>query len=138
MVAYLLVVVVMLVLAGVAAAPVAWAHGNEANEPARDLVLTAVAVLEAHPSGIDLVEDKINDALESTEPGDVDLDLVREARDTLAAGDLQQTTLLPSRGASEDPAIPRRPSRSSVTGLSSRWRDGLISGSRFGVVPRRT
>lgn len=87
------------------AAP-AWAHGGEANEPARDLLLTAVAVLEAHPSGTALVEDKINDALDSTEPGDVNLDLVRRARDTLATGDLEQTTLLLEQAIGACPGAP--------------------------------
>jgi hypothetical protein len=82
------------------------AHGGEANEPARDLVLTAVAALEAHPSGTSLVEDKINDALNSTEPGDVNLDLVRRARDTLAAGDLEQTTLLLEQAIGACPGAP--------------------------------
>jgi hypothetical protein len=82
------------------------AHGGEANEPARDLVLTAVALLEAHPSGTSLVEDKINDALNSTVPGDVNLDLVQRARDTLAAGDLEQTTLLLEQAVGACPGAP--------------------------------
>ena len=89
-----------------AAPTTAWAHGDEANESARDLVLTAIAILEAHPGGMHLADDKVNDALASKQTKGVNLDLVRQAKTALDAEDLARTTVLLEQAVGACPGAP--------------------------------
>jgi hypothetical protein len=73
---------------------VAGAHGDEKNTPAADLVRIAIAILEVHPAPGPAVEDKIHDAQEATDQRHVDLQLVKQAGDALATGDIPTTKSL--------------------------------------------
>jgi hypothetical protein len=75
-------------------ASAAFAHAEEKNTPALTLVQEAIAIIRSQPDLLDNAADKINDALESSDPKGVDLDKVRQAQQTLEAGNLTQTELL--------------------------------------------
>ena len=84
--------VMVIGLVGVMAMP-ASAHGGESNS-AEELVLTAIAILEVHPTPGAAVEDKVNDAQEAKDPSGVRLNLVRAAGDALHRGDVVATKRL--------------------------------------------
>jgi hypothetical protein len=85
-------VAVALGLVAVMAVP-ASAHGGE-SDSAEELVLTAIAILEVHPTPGAAVEDKINDAQEAKDLSGVRMNLVRAAGDTLHLGDVATTKRL--------------------------------------------
>src|SRR6266542_1086672 len=68
------------------AAP-ASAHEGEEEVPARTQVAVADALLRTQPEQMDLAADRINDALEAEDHEGVDLGRVKQAKDTLDAGD---------------------------------------------------
>ena len=69
------------------------AHSGE-SASAEELVLTAIAILEVHPTPGAAVEDKINDAQVATDPSGVRMRLVRAAGDALHRGDIVDTKRL--------------------------------------------
>jgi hypothetical protein len=95
------------VAAFVVALPVesAFAHGDEEGT-ARELVLTAIAIMQTQPGEHTAIEDKIHDATDSTETAGVDLGLVRQADRAFEAGDLQRTQVLLQQAVSACPGPP--------------------------------
>jgi len=81
------VAVAVVMSVSLAAAP-AWAHQGAESAKAADLVRQAVALIVNTPANGMAIEDKVNDALNSTQPQGVNLDVVRRAKAALAAGDL--------------------------------------------------
>src|SRR6266704_8808 len=74
------------------AAP-ASAHEGEEKVPARTQVAVADAILRTQPEQMDLAADRINDALEAEDHEGVALNRVKQAKDTLEAGDTAKTEL---------------------------------------------
>jgi hypothetical protein len=72
----------------------AWAHGDEDNPRAFDLVRQAIALIVNLPTHTDEIEDKIKDAAESEDTSDVQVPLVEQAMEALDAGDLHRTRAL--------------------------------------------
>ncbi len=68
-------------LAVVMPATAALAHGGEEGS-ARELVLTAVAIIQTQPGERGAVEDKIHDAMDSKETAGVDVGVVPRASRT--------------------------------------------------------
>jgi hypothetical protein len=87
------------------AAP-AWAHEGEEKVPARTQVAVADAILRTQPEQMDLAADRINDALEAEDHEGVDLDRVKQAKDTLEAGDMAKTELLLEQALGACPGQP--------------------------------
>lgn len=102
----------MLALALALVTSVAWAapasaHGGAANESASELVLQAIAILEAHPAPQAAVDDKIRDAQKASDQRGVRADLVRAAGKALGRGDVVATKRLLEQavGTCPDPDI---------------------------------
>jgi len=74
--------------------------------PAVTLVQEAIAIVRSQPELMDSVADKINDALDSKDPANVDLDLVRQAQKALEAGDMAQVEFLLERSIGACPGQP--------------------------------
>ena len=89
----------------VLAAP-ALAHEGEEEVPARTQVQVADAILRTQPEQIELAADRINDALEAKDQEGVDLERVKQAKDTLEAGDMQGTELLLEQALGACPGEP--------------------------------
>jgi hypothetical protein len=87
-------------------ASAAFAHEEEKNVPSLTLVREAIAIIRAQPELMDSVADKINDALESSDPKGVDLARVRQAQKALEAGNLSQTELLLEQAIGACPGQP--------------------------------
>ena len=87
------------------AAP-ALAHEGEEEVPARTQVQVADAILRTQPEQIELAADRINDALEAKDQEGVDLERVKQAKDTLEAGDMQGTELLLEQALGACPGEP--------------------------------
>ena len=87
------------------AAP-ASAHEGEEEVPARTQVAVADALLRTQPEQMDLAADRINDALEAEDHEGVDLGRVKQAKDTLDAGDTAKTELLLEQALGACPGQP--------------------------------
>jgi hypothetical protein len=87
------------------AAP-ASAHEGEEKVPARTQVAVADAILRTQPEQMDLAADRINDALEAEDQEGVDLGRVKQAKDTLDAGDTAKTELLLEQALGACPGQP--------------------------------
>ncbi|HUW79188.1 MAG TPA: hypothetical protein VMV52_10640 [Candidatus Nanopelagicaceae bacterium] len=76
----------------------AFAHGGGDSNQSRILVLDALAYLANKPADyMDLVTDKVNDAIEAEDPSGVTIEQVVAAQQALEAGDMTQVrTLLQS------------------------------------------
>ena len=83
-----------------------WAHGAEADIPAKTLVEQGIAIIRSQPDQMDAIVDKIKDALDSKDPTGVDLDLVTQAQTAFEAGNLSQTELLLERAIGLTPGSP--------------------------------
>lgn len=82
-----------LVLA-LAPATAASAHGDDEPTAAIALARQAIALIVNTPDDADMIADKINDAAESKDTDGVQIPLVDQAKDALAAGDLHETRTL--------------------------------------------
>jgi hypothetical protein len=87
------------------AAP-AWAHEGEEKVPARTQVVVADAILRTQPEQMELAADRINDALEAEDHRGVDLGRVKQAKETLEAGDMARTELLLEQALGACPGQP--------------------------------
>src|SRR6266542_2046793 len=87
------------------AAP-ASAHEGEEEVPARTQVAVADALLRTQPEQMDLAADRNNDALEAEDHEGVDLGRVKQAKDTLDAGDTAKTELLLEQALGACPGQP--------------------------------
>ncbi len=97
---------VMLTFGALIAFPVpAFAHTGEATTKASLLVRQAIALIVNTPRNEMEIEDKINDALDSNDTAGVNLDLVGQAKDKLAAGDLHATRTLLERSIGARPHL---------------------------------
>ena len=85
---------VIAVITVVVSAPSASAHGNGESDVAGDLVRQAIALIVNTPDDHEMIADKINDALNSTETEGVDISSVAKAKDALESGDLHTTRAL--------------------------------------------
>ncbi|WP_454852325.1 hypothetical protein [Promicromonospora soli] len=88
--------VAALLLVLLAPAP-AFAHGDDEQARAFDLVRQAIALIVNTPGDQMNIEDKVADALVAEDTTDVRLDLVRQAEDALASGDLHDARALLER-----------------------------------------
>ena len=85
----------VLVLAGGLSLPqAAFGHGDEADVPARDSVLQAIALVVNTPQDMAAITDKLDDAKASTEPDGVNLADVDLAMTALRAGDMPRVRTL--------------------------------------------
>lgn len=73
---------------------VAHAHGDEAEIPARELVLQAIAYIVNTPDDSDMISEKLMEATESEDASGVDLEAVDRAMAELDDGDLVQGRIL--------------------------------------------
>lgn len=85
---------VLVLGAGLALAPRAWAHEDEAPAEAKVEVLQAIAYLVNTPGAMDAIEDKVVDAQAAEDTSGVDLALVRRAQAALEDGDMARTRVL--------------------------------------------
>lgn len=81
----------------------AGAHGEDLSTSAADLVRTAIAILEVHPSPSAGADDKIHDALDATDQAEVKVALVRQAAEALDKGDVARTQRLLESSIGECP-----------------------------------
>ncbi len=75
----------------------AWAHGDEANVPAKTLIQEAIDIIQTQPEQMGAIADKLNDAIDSSDSAGVDIGAVRQAQTALTSGDIGQTELLLER-----------------------------------------
>lgn len=101
----LLAVVGALALA-LGAMPTAWAHEGEEDVGAIDNVQEAIALIRSQPELMDLIEDRIGDAIESEDADGVDIAKVEEAEKTFEDGDMIQTELLLEQAIGACPGQP--------------------------------
>lgn len=87
-------VIALVLVASVAPASPAFAHGGEADLSASELLLEAMAILEVHPAPSAAVEDKINDAMNAKDQKEVRVALLRPALTALGRGDVAVTKRL--------------------------------------------
>lgn len=99
----LLVTLLGFVLAGVFWMPAAWAHEGEEPIAARDAVLQALAYIVNTPENMDVVADKVAEALEAEETAGVDLDLVERAQSALERQDMTEARDLLQRAIGAPP-----------------------------------
>lgn len=78
----------------IVAPAVAFAHGDGEPTGAVDLIRQSIALIVNTPDDTDKITDKINDAAETPDTTGVNLPLVEQAQDALAAGDLHRTRTL--------------------------------------------
>lgn len=71
-------------------ASAAWAHEGE-DEPAKTLVMEAIALLRGQPDQLDAIMDKMHDALEAEDTEGVDLDLVEQADAAFEDGQMHES-----------------------------------------------
>ncbi len=89
----------------------AFAHGDEEGT-AKEVVLTAIAIMQTQPGEHGAIEDKIHDATDSKQTAGVDLGLVRAADKAFEAGNMRlaQVLLQQSVRGCPGPAILNIPS----------------------------
>ncbi len=101
----LMLVAALSALAVVMPASAALAHGGEEGT-ARELVLTAIAIIQTQPGERAAVEDKIHDATDSKETAGVDLGVVRRADSAFESGNLRRTQVLLQQSVRACPGPP--------------------------------
>lgn len=84
-------------LVGLAVAGPAFAHGDEGETPARELVLQAIAYIVNTPMDTEMVADKLTDAKESPDQDGVDVAELDQATQALDDGNLLQVRTLLER-----------------------------------------
>ncbi len=132
-----LVVSVLGAVTVILAASTAFAHGGEEGS-AKDLVLTAIAIIQTQPGEQGAIEDKIHDATDSKESAGVDLGLVRQADRAFEAGNVRRTQVLlqqsvrgcPGPPILNVPSAPRFPGGVALCPASKGLKD--LAGSRVG------
>lgn len=72
----------------------AWAHGTGESDKAFDLVRQAIALIVNTPSDMDAITEKINDAVDAKDTTNVQMPLVRQAKDAVDTGDMHQVRRL--------------------------------------------
>ena len=84
--------------------PGAWAHEGEETAKASESVRQAIAFIVNDPDNMDMISDKVADALEAEDTSGCDLALVRQAQAALANDDMMaaRTLLEKSIGARSD------------------------------------
>lgn len=124
--------VVGVVVAGVMAVGVlpAFAHEDEESAKAGDLVRQAIAFIVNTPKDRMAIDDKVNDALDSTQTEGVDLDLVRQAKTALDDGDLHRTRTLLEESIGAQPHLS---SAADVLPVGQTHHGPLATGSETGV-----
>jgi hypothetical protein len=103
----------VVLLALVCVAGPASAHGGDESDRSRDLVLQAIALVVNRPDDLAAIREKAGDALRAKDTVGVDLELVRQADDALAARELHRGRSLlehsigarPHRGGGEPAPI---------------------------------
>jgi hypothetical protein len=85
-----------------APARAALADGGEEDFTAKDFVEQAIGLLQGQPEMVDLIEDRIGDALEDDEVEGVDLALVAEAQDAFEQDRASETLELLARSIGEE------------------------------------
>lgn len=95
---------VSLLLLGLLASPAAWAHEGEETAKASESVRQAIAYIVNDPDNMDMINDKVADALEAEDTSGCDLALVKQAQGALAKDDMMaaRTLLEKSIGARSD------------------------------------
>jgi len=83
----------------------AFAHGGEEGT-ARELVLTAIAIMQTQPGERGAIADKIHDATDSKQTAGVDPVLVRAADKAFEAGNVRQAQLLLQQSVQACPGPP--------------------------------
>lgn len=84
----------------------ALAHAGEEADPALTSVQVAIAVIRSQPVLMDVIGDKIGDAIESEDAEGVDIAKVEEAQKAFEDGDLNQTELLLEQAVGACPGDP--------------------------------
>ncbi len=82
----------------------AWAHAGEANVPAKESLATAMSLLQVQPGMTEMIADKINDGLDSSDTSGVDLVLVAQAQKSFQAGRSADTLALLEQATGLTPA----------------------------------
>ena len=72
----------------------AWAHGDEGTNRAYVYVRQAIALIVNTPGGMDSITDKVGDALDASDPSQVQLSYVRQAKAALSSGDMMRVRTL--------------------------------------------
>jgi hypothetical protein len=99
----------------------AFAHGGEEGT-ARELVLTAIAIMQTQPGEHAAIEDKIHDATDSKQTAGVDVASVQQADKAFEAGSMRRAQLLlqqsvracPGPSILNIPSAPRYPGGSAL------------------------
>ena len=89
-----------------APARAALADGGEEDFTATDFVEQAIGLLQGQPDMVDLIEDRLRDALEDDEVEGVDLALVAQAQEAFAEGNGGETLELLARSIGEEVGPP--------------------------------
>lgn len=85
-----------------AAAGAALADGGDEDFTAKDFVEQAIGLLQGQPDMVDLIEDRIGDALGDDEVEGVDLALVAQAKEAFVQGRSGETLELLARSIGEE------------------------------------
>jgi hypothetical protein len=86
-------------------ATAAVAHGG-AEGTAKELVLTAIAIVQTQPKEQAAIEDKIHDAMDSKQTAGVDTATLRRADEAFQSHDLRRTQLLLQESVHACPGLP--------------------------------
>lgn len=85
----------------------AWAgHLGEASMPAKQAVEQAIAIIASQPERLDLIAERIKEAIEADDSTGVDGSLVEQAQTAFEGGDLQAAMLLLERSVGARPGQP--------------------------------
>jgi hypothetical protein len=94
--------VALFAVVAVAARP-AIAHEGEASGKASDLVRQAIAIMANEPDNVDAATDKLTDAANADDKAGVDLAVLANAKDALAAGDIAKARSLAEQAIGAQP-----------------------------------
>lgn len=72
----------------------AWAHGGDESDEASVLARQAIALMVNTPKNTMAIEERIDDTLDAKDAEGVNLDLVKQAKETFDAGDLHRARAL--------------------------------------------
>jgi hypothetical protein len=81
------------------------AHGG-AEGTAKELVLTAIAIIQTQPNEHAAIEDKLHDAMTSDKTAGIDVETLRRADEAFRADDLRRTQLLLQQSVHACPGLP--------------------------------
>ena len=85
---------VALMVSAILVAGPAWAHGGDETTNGGDLVRQAIALMVNEPKNRMAAEEKIDDALRTTDTEGVNIEVVKEAKTTLDAGNVHRARAL--------------------------------------------